>query len=94
MWDSKFLHKQGLFGPEFYGDFSVYVTDEETFFGPYPAEDRTRIARGESQTHYCVAIKAGLYRKAVQVCSIPIQCDILPLHIEIRPQNSGSTRLT
>ena len=32
-----------------------------------------------------VAIKAGLYRKAVQVCYIPIPGDILPLQIEIRP---------
>ena len=30
----------------------------------------------QSSTHYHVAIKAGLYRKAVQVCYIPIPGDI------------------
>ena len=39
----------------------------------------------QSPTLYRVAIKAGLYRKAVQVYHIPIPCDILPLQIEIRP---------
>ena len=28
------------------------------------------------------------------MCYIPIPCDILPLHIEIRPRISGSTRIT
>ena len=32
------------------------------------------------RTLYHVAVKAGLYRKAVQVCYIHIPCDILPPH--------------
>ena len=43
------------------------VTGEETFFGPYPAEDRTRDPPHKNPKLYRVAIKAGLYRKAVQV---------------------------
>ena len=39
----------------------------------------------KSYTLYHVAIKAGLYRKAVQVYHIPIPGDILPLQLEIRP---------
>ena len=39
----------------------------------------------QSPTLYHVAIKAGLYRKAVQVYHIPIPGDILPLQFEIRP---------
>ena len=35
-----------------------------------PAEDRTRDRPHKSPTLYRVAIKAGLYRKAVQVCYI------------------------
>ena len=45
-------------------------------------------------TLYRVAIKAGLYRKAVQVCYIPIPGDILPLQIEIHPWISRSPRIT
>ena len=55
---------------------------EITFFpdrGSNPGRLRDR------PTLYRVAIKAGLYRKAVQVCYIPIPGDILPLQIEIRP---------
>ena len=37
-----------------------------------PAEDRTRDLSINSRVHYHVAIKAGLYRKAVQVYGIPI----------------------
>ena len=55
--------------------------------------DRTRSAR-LSPTLYRIAIKAGLYRKAVQVCHIPIPGDILPLHIDIRPCISWSPRIT
>ena len=51
------------------------VTGEEKFFGPDPAEDRTRDPPHKNQTLYRVAIKAGLYRKTVQVCYIPIPCD-------------------
>ena len=43
------------------------VTGEEKFFGPNPAEDRTRDSPHKNPTLYRVAIKAGLYRKAVQV---------------------------
>ena len=67
---------------------------KKNIFGPDPAEDRTREPPHKNPTLYHVAIKAGLYRKAVQVCYIPIPCDILPLHIEIRPRISGSTRIT
>ena len=63
-------------------------------FGPDPAENRTCDPPHKNPTLYHVAIKAGLYRKAVQVCYIPIPCDILHLHIEIRPRISGSTRIT
>ena len=55
---------------------------EITFFpdrGSNPGRLRDRL------TLYRVAIKAGLYRKAVQVYHIPIPGDILPLQIEIRP---------
>ena len=51
---------------------------EITFFpdrGSNPGRLRDR------PTLYRVAIKAGLYRKAVQVCYIPIPGDILPLGI-------------
>ena len=53
--------------------------------GPDPAEDKTCEHPHKNPTLYRVAIKAGLYRKAVQVYYISIPCDILPLHIEIRP---------
>ena len=45
-------------------------------------------------TRYRVSIKTGLYRKAVQVCYIPISDDILPLQIKIRPWISRSPRIT
>ena len=48
----------------------------------------------QSPTLYHVAIKAGLYRRAVQVYHIPIPGDILPLQIEIRPWISRSPRIT
>ena len=59
---------------------------KKNIFGPYLAEDRTRDPPHKNPTLYRVALKAGLYRKAVQMCYIPIPCDILPLHIEIRLQ--------
>ena len=37
------------------------------------------------QTLYHVAVKAGFYRKAVEVYQIPIPCDMYPLQFEIRP---------
>ena len=41
------------------------------------------------QTLYHVAVKAGFYRKAVEVCYIiPRPCDIHPLQFEIRPRIS------
>ena len=52
------------------------VTDEENFFGPDPAEDRTRDPLNKNPTLYRVAIKVGLYRKAVQACYIPLPCDM------------------
>ena len=43
----------------------------------FPDGDRTRFSRVLSEhSSYHVAVKAGLYRKAVQVCYIPIPCDI------------------
>ena len=38
-----------------------------------------------SQTLYHVAVKAGFYRKAVEVYYIDRPCDIHPLQFEIRP---------
>ena len=40
------------------------------------------------QTLYHVAVKAGFYRKAVEVYYIPRPCDIHPLQCEIRPRIS------
>ena len=37
------------------------------------------------QTLYHVAVKAGFYRKAIEVYYIPRTCDIHPLQFEIRP---------
>ena len=53
------------------------VTDEEKIFGPDPAEDRTCGPLHKNPTLYRVAIKAGLYRKAVQVCYISKPCDTI-----------------
>ena len=52
------------------------VTDEEKYLRTDPAEDRTRDPLHAKRTLYHVAIKASLYRTAVQVCYIPITCDI------------------
>ena len=51
------------------------VTGEEKIFRPDPAEDRTRDPPHVKRILYHVTIKAGLYRKAVLVCYIPIPCD-------------------
>ena len=64
---------------------------EITFF---PSRGLNPVRWTQSPTLYRVAIKAGLYRKAVQVCYIPIPGDILPLQIEIRPWISRSPRIT
>ena len=40
---------------------------KKNIFRPDPAEDRTRDPPHKNPTLYRVAIKAGLYRKAVQV---------------------------
>ena len=46
---------------------------KKNIFRPDPAEDRTReTPHKDPATLYRVAIKAGLYRKAVQVCYIPL----------------------
>ena len=63
----------------------IYVIGDKmeiTFFldwGSNPGRLHDRL------TLYHVAIKVGLYRKAVQVYHIPIPGDILPLQIEVRP---------
>ena len=54
-----------------------------------PNEDRTGDLSILRRALYHVAIKAGLYRKAVQVYYIPLPCDILPLHIEFVLEFSG-----
>ena len=64
---------------------------EITFF---PDQGSNPVRWTQSPTLYHVAIKAGLYRKAVQVCYIPIPGDILPLQLEIRPWISRSPRIT
>ena len=65
---------------------------EDLYFFP---EQESNLARWtQSPTLYHVAIKAGLYRKPVQVCYIPIPGVILPLQIEIRPWISRSPRIT
>ena len=63
---------------------------EITFF---PDRGSNPVCWTQSPTPYHVAIKADLYRKAVQVCYIPIPSDILPLQIEIRPWISRSPRI-
>ena len=64
---------------------------EITFF---PDQGPNPVRWTQSPTLYRVTIKAGLYRKAVQVCYIPISGDILPLQLEIRPWISRSPRIT
>ena len=60
----------------------------------FPDRGSNPVRRTQSPTLYHVAIKAGLYRKAVQVSYILIPGDILPLQIEIRPWISRSPRIT
>ena len=57
-----------------------------------PSPDSNAGLLGDRRTLYHVAIKAGLYRKAVQVYDIPnyhIPCDILPHQIRLRPRISA-----
>ena len=54
----------------------VYVTGENKCKSQFsPTWDRARSA-GLSPALYRVSIKAGFYRKAIQVCTIPIPGDI------------------
>ena len=48
-----------------------HVTGEKILITFVPAEKRTRNPPHVKQTLYHIAIKAVLYRKAVQVCYIP-----------------------
>ena len=61
------------------------VTCEKMEITFFPNRGSNPVRWTQSPTLYHVAIKAGLYRKAVQVSYIPIPGDILPLQIEIRP---------
>ena len=49
----------------------IYVTGEKMLNTVCPVRGSNQDLLCGSQTLYCVAIKAGLYRKAVQVCIIP-----------------------
>ena len=53
-----------------------------TFF---PERGSNPVRWTQSPTLFHVDRKAGLYRKAVQVCYIPVPGDIVPLQLEIRP---------
>ena len=61
------------------------VTGEKMEITFFPNRASNPVRWTQSPTLYHVAIKAGLYRKAVQVYHIPIPSDIPPLQIEIRP---------
>ena len=74
--------------------FGTCVTGEKMEITFYPNRGSNPVRWTQSPTLYYVAIKAGLYRKAVQVSYIPIPGDILPLQIKIRPWISRSPRLT
>ena len=60
----------------------------------FPNRGSNPVRWTQSPTLYHIAIKAGLYRKVVQVYHIPIPGDILPLRIDIRPWISRSPRIT
>ena len=60
----------------------------------FPNRGSNPVRWTQSPTLYHIAIKACLYRKAVQVCYISIPGDILPLQLEIRPWISRSPRIT
>ena len=68
--------------------FIMHVTVEKMEITFFPDQNQTRSA-GLSPTLYHVAIKAGLYRKAVKVYHIPIPGDILPLHLKFVPEFLG-----
>ena len=61
------------------------VTGEKMEITFFPDRGSNPVRWIQSPTLYHVAIKAGLYCKAVQVYHIPIPGDILPLQLEIRP---------
>ena len=74
--------------------YEIYVTGEKMEITFFPQRGSNPVRWTQSPTLYHVAIKAGLYRKAVQVYHIPIPGDILPLQLEIRPRISRSPRIT
>ena len=55
------------------------VTGEKMEITFFPDRGSNPVRWTQSPTLYHVAIKAGLYRKAVQVCYIPIPGDIMVL---------------
>ena len=63
----------------------LHVTGEKMEITFFPDRGSNPVRWTQSPTLYHVAIKAGLYRKAVQVYHIPTPGDILPLQLEIRP---------
>ena len=74
--------------------FHYRVTGEKMEITFFPNRGSNPVRWTQSPTLYHIAIKAGLYRKAVQVYHIHIPGDILPLQIEIRPRISRSLRIT
>ena len=64
---------------------SMLQAKKNSFF---PDGDRTRFSHMLSK-HYHVAMKAGLYRKAVQVCYIPIPCDSPPPNWASSPKSQA-----
>ena len=57
-------------------DMYLYVTGEKMEITFFPNRGSNPVCWTQSATLYRVAIKAGLYRKAVQVCYISILDDI------------------
>ena len=72
----------------------LLVTVEKMEITFFPDRGSNPVRWTQSPTLYRVAIKAGLYRKAVQVWYIPIPGDILRLQIKICPWISRSPRIT
>ena len=65
--------------------YCLFVTGEKMEITFFPNRGSNPVRWTQSPTLYHVAIKAGLYRKAIQVYHIPIANDILPLQTEICP---------